>query len=214
MKILINFPTRNRPEKALSCLQNIQAMQNTSPDILLKVDNDDPSDYSFFKDFPTCIKVNGISKSKIHAINRGELLTYDWDILVTHSDDMWILQKGFDEQIISDMQTNFPDTDGCLHYPDGHANHLWTYSIVGRKYFERDGYVYHPDYVSLWCDNEAQEVAQRRMRIKFIENQIIEHQHPAWGLTSFDQQYREQGALYHLDKETYLRRLGTNFESN
>lgn len=179
--------------------------------ILLKVDDDDLSDYSFYKEFENCQLITGLSKSKIDAINRGDLLQYTWDILLNHSDDMYFVTPRFDEVIIEDMQTHFPDRDGVLHYSDGYTN-LFTYSIIGRKYFERDNYIYHPDYISLWCDNEAQLVAQTRGKYQFIDKRILEHRHPYWGHGHYDQQYHEQGAFYRIDEQTFNTRKERNFD--
>lgn len=210
-KLLINFATRNRPDKALACLDNIQQMCEGDCTILLKIDNSDTNDYGFAGKFKNVHILKGDSTGKIDAINRGSLLNLKWDILLNHSDDMWFIRP-FDGQIKSDMATYFPDLDGCLHYPDGYANQLWTYSIIGRKYYERDKYIYHPDYVSLWCDNEAQEVAQIRGKFQTIPHQLFEHRHPAWGRTHYDTQYLEQGAYYRHDEQTYLRRKNRNFD--
>ncbi|MFK5283673.1 hypothetical protein ACI3PL_29270, partial [Lacticaseibacillus paracasei] len=70
-------------------------------------------------------------------------------------------KTGFDELLRAYFLQFFRDFDGVLHLPDGKIKHeLCTYSIMGRAYFERFGYIYHPDYTSLWCDNEFTEVAQ------------------------------------------------------
>lgn len=211
MKILINFPTRNRPVKAQDCLFNINQFADAPVDILLKVDFDDSSsNYGFWKDYPNVIKVGGRSHNKIHAINRGDLLSYDWDILLNHSDDMWFIRP-FAKQIIADMERHHPDTDGCLFYSDGYAPNLWTYSIIGRKYYERDGYIYNPEYISLWCDNEAMEVADMRGKLTRCEAQLFQHRHPAWGASAYDEQYRQQGAMYRVDEQTFITRKANNF---
>lgn len=208
MEILINFATRNRPDKARLCFENIRELQSKPLKIILKVDNDDNSDYFFASDI-----IRGENQTKIEAINRGNLLDYKWDILLNHSDDMWFTRIGFDKIIVNDMLKYFPDTDGVLHYPDGHAPSLLSYSIIGRKYFERDKYIYNPAYISLWCDNEAQDVARERGKYKFIENQIFEHRHPVWGAAQWDNQYREQASYYHIDQQTYLQRKNNGFSN-
>jgi hypothetical protein len=76
-------------------------------------------------------------------------LISDWDILVVMSDDMVCVTHGWDDIIRQDMNENFPDTDGVLHYNDGNQKaNVMTMSIIGRKYYKRDGYIYNPEYQS------------------------------------------------------------------
>ena len=62
--------------------------------------------------------------------------------------------KGFDSIIRNEMQKLFPDTDGILWFFDGWRKDLNTLCILGRKYYDRFGYIYHPDYNSFWSDAE------------------------------------------------------------
>lgn len=208
-KILINFATRSRPEKAASAVDNIRKMAYKCPEILLKIDTDDKSDYSGISGVTMCL---GESKNKVDAINRGDLLQYDWDIILNHSDDMEFVMPNFDLIIANDMQRLFPDLDGVLHYPDGHTGReLMSYSIIGRKYYERDKFIYHPDFVSLWCDNWAQDVAKRRAKYAFIDTPLFRHNHPVWTGEPQDEQYKHTQSFYVSDRATYLRHREKNY---
>ena len=58
------------------------------------------------------------------------------------------------------MTELYPNTDGVLWFNDGNqGNRLNTLCILGKKYYERFNYIYHPDYTSLWADNEFMDVA-------------------------------------------------------
>lgn len=199
MRILLNFASRSRPEKFKACLDNIRQTAKGEVFILAKLDYDDPENYPRYG-------YDGLSwgskEGKIKAINRD--IPGEFDIIMNHSDDMWFIEHGWDEIVKNDFQTYFPDLDGVLHYPDGHANGLLTYSIIGRKYYKRDGFIYHPDFVSLWADNLAQELAIKRGKYKFIDRQIFEHRHPVWGLSPMDAQYQEQNT-YQSDRLIYER---------
>lgn len=121
----------------------------------------------------------GNNKSKVEAIN-ADITDVDWDILLLASDDMIPVVKGYEEIIIEHMQDHFPDTDGCLWYDDGYVTHLNTLSIMGKKYYQRFGYIYYPEYKSLWCDNEYQEVFTLLNKYCHFEQVIIKHEHPNW----------------------------------
>lgn len=84
-------------------------------------------------------------------------------------------------------------------------------SIIGRKYYERDGYVYHPDYKSLWCDNEAMAVAKKRGRYKYVNQQIFEHRHPAWIGGEKDALLQHTESFHAEDRATFIRRRRAGF---
>lgn len=219
MRILIKYTSRSRPEKFMEGLKSIYDLISDNPNylILCTLDEDDNSmntlsmreDLSRFKNLSY---IYGESKSKIDAINRDVDKVNDWDILVCMSDDMRFTAFGFDQLIREGFQHNCPDTDGFLHYPDSTAKHmLSTMSIIGRKYYERDGYIYNPTYLSLHADNEAMEVSQMRGKYWYMGIQIFDHLHPAYNLAEWDDQYRQQQALWGPDEANYKYRKSFNF---
>ena len=155
------------------------------------------------------IKINsGRSGSKVHAINRG-MAGWSGDIVVNMSDDMRFIKRGFDGDIIQAFQG---DRDQFIHFPDGRMNGvLPTMSIMGRSYYERFNFIYHPDYYSLWCDNEAMDVAQQLGRYKYIDLQIFSHEHPAWTGQPADALLMHTESFFEIDQETYQRRSKLGF---
>jgi hypothetical protein len=218
MKILFKFTTRSRPHLfhrgMMSILNNV-----TSDDfhILVSVDNDDVQEvYSHPYKNTTVIK--GVSKSKIDAINRDvNEFDYDFDVLVNMSDDMVFTEKGFDEvirEVFIDYFNGgeaFKSLDKCLHFPDGNRNDLITMAIMGRDYYKRFNYIYHPEYKSLYCDNEMTDVAMLLGCYRFVNKNIVYHLHPAYGKGIFDAQYRHTESFGSEDRETYLKRKAIKF---
>jgi hypothetical protein len=223
MKVLYKVTSRQRPDNLKRTLLNIKAMA-TNPDYLicLTLDEDDKTVNN--PDFFNWIGQNfgielhtffGKSKNKIDAINRDVDKFKVWDILVNVSDDQVFTIKGFDQKIIDAFQFS-NGTDLFLHFRD--TNHdiidaLCTLSIIGRDYFNRDGYIYHPSYHSVWCDNEGQEVAKKRGCYRFIPDVIFDHLHPAYGKAKQDQLSRktESAAIHKIDHNNFLRRQKLNF---
>lgn len=198
--ILFNFATRSRPEKAAATIASIREYCQDKYTIYMKIDQDDEATLSY--DFPNTRQVIGVSKSKIHAINRGVNDISGWDILVNISDDQLFI-KPFSIDC---------GTDEFIHYPDGHVNErLCTMSVMGRDYYRRFRYVYHPDYVSLWCDNEAMEVAQQLGCYRYIDEHIFTHNHPAWTGEKPDEQLINTQAFYRQDERTYKLRKAQGF---
>jgi hypothetical protein len=187
MKILIKFPTRNRKDKFFEVLQKYYdfATDLSKIEFLITLDFDDDSMNNQevidkLKSYENLRFVFGKSNNKIHAVNR-DIELGDWDIILLASDDMIPIEKGYDEQIRFNMTINYPNTDGILWFNDGNRKDLNTLCILGKKYYERFGYIYHPDYKSLWADNEFMTVGNLLKKQIFIDKVIIHHQHPDWG---------------------------------
>ena len=227
MKIIYSFPSRSRPEKFKACMENIKEMSDDSDyTVLVKGDSDDASmnnadmwNWLSKNHYGHYVNFWEHSKNKIHAMNRNLdfLVPGIGDIIIGMSDDMKFTERGFDNIIRKDMRDHFPDLDGVLHYNDGmQKSNVMTMSIMGREYFNRTGYIYHPEYASLWCDVEATEVAFMLDRYKYMSNDniIFRHMHPVWKLAEWDEQYRksESADLYAADKAVILARRARKYD--
>ena len=217
MKLLVKFPTRNRKEKFLNVLQKYYdfALDKKNIEFLITLDEDDDSmNTDEIKNklgkFNNLKYVYGNSFNKIHAVNR-DINIGDWDIILLASDDMIPVKKGYDESIRFNMAITYPDTDGVLWYNDGNRKDLNTLSILGRKYYTRFNYIYHPDYKSLWADNEFMTVANKLKKQKFIDEVIIHHQHPDWGYGGRDFIHTLNSNHNNEDRNTFLKRQKQNF---
>ena len=221
-RILYKYASRSRPDlfyRGLISIFNNSISQNFI--VLATLDENDPTlaDYKkMIYDFPTnqlIVKI-GQSKNKIDAINRDlSDFSEPWDILVNMSDDMVFTKYGFDNTIRSGFLTYFPKGDGFLHFHDNCQNRLATMSIIDKKYFNRFGYIYHSDYVSVYCDNEAQDVAKIFGRYAYMGDsiRILEHLHPLHNpMIKMDSQYVHTESFYSQDEATYNRRKKINFE--
>ena len=189
MKLLIKYPTRGRKIKFLSTLQKYYNFLSKKNDVtfLITMDDDDSElNNDFVREvldtYDNLIYFYGDSNTKIEAINNDLDKVGEWDILLLASDDMIPSVKGYDEIIINEMKNNYPDTDGVLWFNDGYqGNKLNTLCVLGKKYYERFGYIYHPSYKSVWSDNEFMSVANILNKQKYFEQTIIKHEHPDYG---------------------------------
>lgn len=214
MKILFKLTTRSRPLRAIKTLESI--FNNCTSDnfiVLITLDDDDittPDVYDWCSGkFQKIVISFGKSDNKIDAINRDmDRVRFKWDILVNVSDDQVFIKKGFDE----DIRQSFTDLDKFVHFPDGNRKDLATMSIMGYKYYMRDKYIYHPSYKSVYCDNEAQEVAQLRDCYVFNDIHIFNHEHPAYGGANYDGLYSRNDHHYFKDEVNYNNRKKHNFE--
>ena len=178
--------------------------------------------------------VYGASKTKIEAINRDMSFTSEWDIVLLASDDMlpqvkgWdeVIRKAFGEETVNEISTSeawtsldnnvgngrlissSPNLDQALWFFDGHQHRICTLIVMGKKRYEKFGYLYHPSYISLWCDNEWTGVNQP----KKFEQILFKHEHPAWGGgVPNDALYVRNEAYFERDRMNFEKRKQLNF---
>jgi hypothetical protein len=219
MKLLIKFPTRGRKEKFFQVLDlyvdYLEDIDNYK--VIVSCDNDDLSmnndevinKLNTYKNLEYYFSDN---KSKIEAIN-ANLENQEFDILLLASDDMIPQFEGYDMIIRAMMMKNYPDTDGVLWFNDGYqAKNLNTLCILGKKYYDRFGYIYHPSYISLWSDNEFTEVAQSLNKQTYIPQVIIKHEHPVWKGEKWDDVQVKNDSFNNTDKENFIKRKENSFK--
>jgi hypothetical protein len=220
MRILLKFPSRGRPQQFLTTLRGWLDMASDLSKIAVLVSYDD-DDATMTPEIiaqaeamhPGLIAVKGKSKSKIDAINR-DLPEYagDWDIVIVVSDDQWCRRQGWDAMIRERMSRYFPDLDGALWIYDGSQNKINTQEIVGRKRWEHFGYIYRPDYLSFFCDDEQSAVGLRDNKLVRFPDSICSHEHPAWGAgMKRDATYIKNNGPWVHDKAVFARRQAAGF---
>lgn len=213
MNILVKLPTRERPERFREVLggwvRNCKRPERVT--WLFSFDMDDPS-MEGFDDLPeNSIVVYGASNSKVHAINRDiPQVKTPWDVLLVLSDDMHCARSDWDEAIEADIDS----PDQLLWYYDGKQEHICTLPLMTRVYYDRFGYVYHPDYLSVFCDNEQTDVAQQLGLLKYISTPLAVHVHPAnftGVLKDALYERNETGKIWKRDQSTWKNRKARNY---
>jgi hypothetical protein len=217
MRLLIKFPTRNRPNKFLKVLNTyVKNLDDKTTKIIVSCDlDDDTMTEEHIKDvieqYDNVTMFYGNNKSKIEAIN-ADLDNVDFDILLLASDDMIPVVKGYDTIIRNNMFKLYPDTDGILWFNDGYqGNKLNTLCILGKKYYDRFGYIYNPEYISVWSDNEFMDVGNILEKQTYFDEVIIQHQHPDWGFGNRDEIHTNNSINESKDRQTYIKRKEKNF---
>jgi len=219
MKLLIKFPTRNRKNKFLLTLRIYYNFLSKKHNVyfLITMDEDDHEMNNddvreILNSYENLKYFYGNSKTKIEAVNNDLDKIEDWDIVLLASDDMIPVVKNYDEVIIEKMKEFYPDTDGVLWFNDGYqGKKLNTLSILGKKYYDRFGYIYNPEYKSVWCDNEFMSVADILKKQTYIEDVIIKHEHPDYGFGKRDIIHTTNLKNESSDKKTFLDRKSINF---
>lgn len=221
MKLLIKIPTRSRPEKFKQILTEYQRLLSRKHDylFLISIDEDDitmnnPEMLKFLDSQPNLKYFKGNSKSKIEAVNADiEKVTEDWDALLVTSDDMIPLKPNYDDTILVNLRRFFgPKMDGVLHFNDGRqGSRLNTLPIMGREYYNRFKYVYHPSYISLYADNEFTDVSRKLGKTIYFDTVLVQH---GWmDFIGKDELFErnEDPKLYQTDRHTYETRKAAGF---
>ena len=215
MKILLKFPTKSRPKQFIETLKLYKETCDNphNVQVLVSYDSDDTTMTQAVileakKIFDKTVCMIGQPQGKINACNRDMEMVSGWDIVILVSDDMIPQRKGWDKIISKQMPDDF---DRVLWFNDGYiGRRLNTMCILGRKYYERFGYIYHPSYQSLFCDNEQTEVFQRLGKFRRCDICIIQHQ---WTAQPFDELHarNESPKMYDVDFEVFKVRKLKNF---
>ena len=222
--LLLNWATRQRPGKFIKNLDAYLSMASGKHRItaVISMDKDDllcnnPHFRKFLDNKKSetvgVIYSYGESLGKISAINR-DIPTTPWDILISTADDMEPAEQGWDDIIVQDMIRDFPDMNGSLNYNNDPRldekgfKTLITLPVIGRKLYDRFGYVYHPSYKSEWCDNEQTEVFETMGVLRHINTRPIIHK---WAENQDDLMNRNMQVGQTFDKTLFLERKKNNF---
>jgi len=226
VRICFKYPSRERPEQFQKTLDTYVSLLSGKHDyhFVVSMDtNDTTMNTDHIKNYLNNkrLKVQleyyyGESKNKVDAINR-DMIAPTFNILVLVSDDMIPQVQGYDDIIVRNFKEKCPDYDGMLNFNDGYRQDwpkICTLTIYGYKYYQRFGYIYNPQYDSVYCDNEQTEVGRLLNRIHDIDTVIIRHE---WNAPVFQDDLRrrtETTELYKRDLDVYLKRKAALFDLN
>jgi len=218
-KLLIKFPTRGRPRQFFNVLTlYYQYMQGKNFEFVISCDTDDETMNNdvvkeHFKGFPNLTVNYSDNKTKVEAIN-ANMEDRDFDILLLASDDMVPEMYGYDRIIKQAMLSCYSDYDGVLWFFDGWRKDLNTLCILGKKYYDRFGFIYNPAYKTWFCDNEFTKVATLLGKQTYSEHVIIRHCHPDIIGSGHDETYNRNNNQEEMkqDQQTLESRLKKNFD--
>lgn len=219
MRLLVKLPSRSRPTKLYDVAKKYveYAYDISNIQFLISLDIDDatvtPELITNLQSIPNCKICIGQSKSKIHACNRDMEKVTAYDIILLASDDMIPIVKDYDRIIREKMIKHFPDTDGVLWFNDGYKEtRVNTLCILGKRYYDRFGYIYYPEYTSFFSDNEFTEVANALKRQVYFHDVIIKHEHPANTNDIYDELYIKNQQYNQKDKILFIMRKASKFK--
>jgi len=215
-KITIIHPSRQRPLMAHDTYKKWMSncIRPHEVEYIISVDNDDPTRQEYNWEFKGNLHVTfqyGNNRSAIDAINSAAQLTYG-EIFVVVSDDFDCF-FGWDEFLIEKLKGR---KDFIVKTNDGYLGNNWliTLPILDRKYYNRFGYIYYPEYKHLWCDTEMTVVG--KMLGKIIDLQVFttavfKHNHHTIGLMEKDEIAIKNDSTWDQGKSLFLERYDADF---
>ncbi len=217
MNFLFKMPSRGRPERFKSTLQThlncLSGKYNYK--FIFSFDNDDETMkgqdiLDFLNQTNIDYEVNfGDNKNKIEAIN-ANMDNRDFDILVLIADDQIATMGNYDERIVEIFEKSEHGLDSMIHfYTPRWSFELDVWNIMGKKYYDRFGYIYHPSYKSIFADNEYTEVAVMLNRRIMSELCPFFHDWKGGDYTEVKNWYFNND-----DSRTYEERKKLNFDLN
>ena len=220
-KLIYKFPSRNRPDKFKHVLEKSISLLSGKHDVrfVITLDSDDETmNNDNMREWMDNLDVDlvyhyGDSKSKIEACN-ANLEDEDGDALILVSDDMVPCFQDFDDIIMQGMEQFFPDMDGAIKFHDGlrpKEDLLMTLHVLGWNLYKTFGYIYHPDYTSLYCDNEMTIVCRDLGKLLVSPVCIFRHE---WTNQPFDDLHarNENSEMYAIDSKVFEERQKNRFD--
>ena len=201
-KFTLVHPSRGRPMQAGKCIR--QWLRNASGhndiEYVLSLDIDDASNYVGVVndlrdvDCKVCI---GVNRSVVDALNVGAKEATG-DVLIYLSDDFecpvdWDLD--IEEAVGRDRFLGIYPMDGkqwVLRVHDGNQDKTCTISIMSRSYYKALGYMYYPEYFSVYVDNDFTEEAEARGVLIDGMHLVFNHNHYLFGGLPYDATYEKE----------------------
>lgn len=205
-------PSRGRVRPAAAAIWEWRARAGDPSRVehLLSVDDDDP-ERGAYEEMAEALGVRLLvapNRSIVDAMNRAAMASRG-DVLIGISDDFGC-PEAWDDALDRVVGENL---DVAVHVHDGLDGRILTLPILGRRLWERIGFVYHPDYFSMYADDDLTDAARALGSLVDARHLVFPHRHWSGGQAPDDPTYRRQNSVraYRIGRRVYRRRRATRF---
>lgn len=208
MKFTLIHPSRSRPQKSFETIQKWTKYTGVHDvEIIVSIDSDDPLKDQYFKLYESSWSLLiGDNRSAVDAINNAAKIAKG-DILIVVSDDTdcpadWagVIARATEGQ-----------EDFVLKVFDNIQKWVITMPIIDRVYYNRFGYIYHPDYKHMFCDTDLTHTAELLGKIIWRNDIIFPHLHYSVAKAKRDDINDRADSTWNEGKRLYLSRFRKNF---
>lgn len=216
MKFSIIHPSRNRiqrAKKAIATVINNFNFDNDKLEYIVSIDDDDKyqKEYlEFCTENNLLLTVNN-NRSMVDATNIGaKLCTGDIIILVSDDFDLplnWNIKL---KNKITEINSMY-----AILVNDGISNgDILSIPILSKQLYDKLGYIYHPEFFSLFADNALLDVCKKLNCLIEARDILFQHNHYINGKAIFDETYQKENSkyAYEFGKLTYQKLKDRNFD--
>jgi hypothetical protein len=205
MKFSLIHPSRSRPQKSLHTITKwAERAHSDDFEVIISIDDDDPMQSDYMDCGNTILM--GRNNSAVDAINNAAKIAQG-DIIIIVSDDTDCPENW--HGILSKATSGLDDF--VLKVYDGIQKWIVTMPIIDRAYYNRFGYVYHPEYRHMFCDTDFTHTAELLNRVIWRNDITFSHLHYSVAKSSRDEINERADATWNEGKSLYLKRFRKNF---
>lgn len=213
--ICLIHPSRGRPEKAFeACEKWLNSSGLKSIQHILSIDDDDPKKEEYMKLFYYDSKSSYHRRSIISHDNKSAVGAINWAVSGAQSDILVVMSDDFEAPenwALKIIEQTKDKTDWIAKTWDGIQKWIITLPIMDRAYYNRFGYIYHPDYLHMFCDTELTCVADLTGR-KISLDIPFTHNHYSTGKSVKDEVSTKADATWDQGEKLFLERARRNFD--
>ena len=215
MRFSLLHATRGTPERAIDTRNRWIAAAKTPEDVehLFAYQSDDEASARAIGENPDMVSVetapppDWASSSVANWNAAAAISTGDWLIVI--ADDL-LPVKGWDDLLRSDISTEHEiNTPLALQAFDGiNDDDLLRHPIINRELYEARGFVFHPAFYGVYCDNDLTVWCKINARIHRTNSFSVQHIHPLTGARDMDEitLLQNTGRAYQYGAKMFARR--------
>lgn len=215
--ISLIHPSRGRPEKSFRNAKEWKDKAGCEVEILVSLDKSDPlrnhyyGAYDLFNHPIHRVDIKETDNDSVVEATNAVAKFALGDILVYLSDDFkcfdgWGLAVAKEFENVSEPL--LIKVDDCLQK---FTVPVLTIPIMNRALYERLGYFWHPEYKSMFVDEDLYWTAAKLNAMKMCPHLKFEHAHVCVGKAPDDETYRRSSANWEQGKAVFQRRKNEGF---
>jgi hypothetical protein len=206
-RITILHPSYGRPELARKCYDEWMGKAKNPQDVeyVLCLSSLDPHLHSYgnFGEAKVVFLMgdNGLVKQVNYAAQHST-----GNLLIAVSDDFGC-PRDWDEQLLTALDGK---QDYIVKTQDGLQPFIITLPIMDRLYYNRFGYIYHPDYFHMWADAELADVGKALGKTITLDL-TFPHRHYSTGKMKKDATNIQNDSHFNNDRVIYEKHKADNW---
>jgi len=213
MLISIIHPSLGRPVQARKCYDHWMQTCSGEHEIewIVSLNRSDTELENYEQCFigakVVLLKTN--SSNMVQATNQAAKVCAG-ELLILVSDDMWSPEM-WDSRILHKYE--MIDGAGILQVFDGITAQKLTIPIMNRLAYLKLGYMYHPEYISMYADDDLRKTALKHGLLYNATDIVIEHKHYSVGKSKYDKTYATENSrlAWKKGEQLYFERAKLQF---